>query len=256
MAAEFVVHIDPEHLRIEDRKAGTHLEFPNRVVVEKRRGLILSLGEDEDAVRARFGDRFPAGEIATLTVFGADDGLLAYELRVIGHLTRLLANQSGGTRSVSALPSKPGKGGDYLLDVPGYETFPAARRHSLEYALQAQFRLRRLAINGRELQIPARNRELEVQLWRVSSVVLPAVAAIVGYIAAPVVLRADRFAFLLYILLILLLVYYGGRVAWMFLARRIVPVRYCLYMLMTVRHRHSPIDRWLAHAIWGATLAE
>ena len=249
VASEFVFQLDPARLRIEDRKSGAHLEFPNRIVVNKRRGLILAIGESEDVVRSRFGDRFPAEDVGTLTLFGPAGAFLSYELRVIGHLMRLLADHAHG-RSVTLVPSKPPKGSDYAFDIPGYETFSESRRRSFEHAVQAYFRVRRLTINEHDLAIPAQRREIEIQVRRLLVMGLPAAAAIAGFLAAPAALREDRFVFLIYVLAILLVSYYGGSVEWMLLARRILPVDYCFYMLQHGRGRFSPIDQWLAKTFW------
>jgi hypothetical protein len=249
MAAEFVLKINQERLRIEDKKTGVHIEFPNRVVVNKRRGLILSLGEDEGVVRALFGNRFGSDAIETLTLFTADGTELAYEVRVIGHLTRLLNRQMGASGGL--VPTKPGKGATYTVELLGYELFPRARRRSLEHAFQAYFRVRQLAVNGEELAIPVQKRELEVQVRRLLVRALPGAAAIAAFLAAPAGLRADRLVFALYILLALFLFYYGGRVLWMLAARRIVPVDYCFFMLRHLRGRASLIDEWLARTLWG-----
>jgi len=251
MAVELVFRLDSGRLGIEDKKTGEKVEFPNRVVVNQARGLILSLGEDEEVARSRLAGRFGQDEMATLSLFGVEGTHLTYELRVLAHLRRLLARQSGNAGRGSLLPGKPGKGSDYILEIPGYELFPLARRREFEHAIQAYFRVRRLLINGEDRAIPAARRELEIQVRRLFVRAVPGAAAIVGYLAAPASLRADRLALLAYVLLILVLVYYGGRVGWMVLARRIVPVEYCLYMLQNARGRRSTVDRWLARTLWG-----
>jgi hypothetical protein len=251
MSQKFVLHLGAQELRIEDPMTGAHLEVANRVAVHLQRGMILSLGEDVEAVRTRLAGRFAASDIQPLSLFGPEETHLGYELRVIGHLRRMLAGQMGKPASIRLFAPRPGKGADYVLEIPGYELFGASRRRMFEHALQAHLRLRHLVINGQNVAIPARQRELEIQARRLFVRWLPGAAAIAAFITAPARLRADRLVFLGFVLVVLVLVYYGGRVAWMLLARRIVPVDYCRYMLENVRGRFSPMDQWLARILWG-----
>ncbi len=250
MSREFAFHLGLDQLRIEDRKTGARLEMENRVVVHSRRGMILSLGQSLDDVRARFRGRFDPSEIQAVSLFGPEETNLVYELRVIGHLRRMLGDKVGKPVPVRLFAPRPGKGPDYSLSIPGYEGFPPARRASFEHALQAHLRVRRLVINGRNVEISARQRDLEIMVRRLFVQWLPAIAAIVAFLAAPPPLRTDRFLLLAYVLAVLGLLYYGGRVAWMLLAPRILPLDYCLYMLRNVRGRCSPLDQWLARILW------
>ena len=254
MAGKYALHVDSARLCITDEKTGQRLEYANRVVVNGRRGLILALGEEEEAVRGRLGNQLAGEPLDTLTLFGADAAHLAYEVRVIGHLTRLLNRQTGAPGGLVA--TKPGRGAAYTVQLPGYELFPPARRRSLEHALQVHFRVRRLTVNGEERAIPAHRRELEIRVRRMLVRVLPAAAAVAAYFLAPAGLRAERLAFAACILAVLLGAYYGGRVLWMLAARRIVPVEYCRFLLRDLRGRASAVDEWLARAIWGTDSAQ
>jgi hypothetical protein len=44
MAFEFVFHIDPKRIRLQDHQTGYHLEIGNRVVVRQKDGLLLARG--------------------------------------------------------------------------------------------------------------------------------------------------------------------------------------------------------------------
>jgi hypothetical protein len=258
MAAEFVFRISSETILIDDKKTGYHLELRNSALINRKKGLILALGQPEDVVRKRLGHLYDrqAADVQIVTLFGPDGRDLVYEIRAFEHFTRLLHAQGQEASAMSYFAAKAIKGFDYFLEIPGYESFAEARRHALEQQMQAHLRLRRLVINGKELHIPTKKRELEIWLRRALVRLLPVVAVAAAFLSAPSAMAQNRLALLVYLLAVLFIFYYGGRVLWMLLARRIVPVGYCLAMLRGTRDRLSSLDAWLARAVWGASSAD
>ena len=118
--------------------------------------------------------------------------------------------------------------------------------------MQAHLRLRRLVINGREVQIPKARRTADHWLRRLFVWVMPVVATVFGYVTVPMAILENRFYLFVYLLAIALVFYYSGRVLWMVCARRLVPPTYRLCMLQGLRHRLPLIDKWLAKVLWGA----
>jgi hypothetical protein len=258
MAFEFVFQIDPEQIRIQDPQTGYHLEMSNRAVIRQSDGELLALGEPEEKARAILDSRRrgPAGgqdgEIRTIPLFAADGAWLACEIQAMKHFTWQLHKQSAQARPMAHFLTKLRDGFDYILTIPGYEDFPAARRQALEQSLQAHLRLRRLVINGREVQIPIWKRNLEFWLRRLLAQALPIAAILGGYLTMPSAAAGSPFSFLAYLMAIAYLSYYGGRLLWMLLARSIVPYHYRLYMLQGTHRRLSRIDQMLARAVWGS----
>jgi hypothetical protein len=165
MTIEYKIHIDPQQIRIQDPQTGYHEEMSNRAVVLPKDRLVLGLGESEEKVRARLIARFQksANDLRTLALFGPRGDDLDYEIQVLQFLARLLNTQSLSVRGWRHYGALLGSDFDYNLEIPGYESFSEARRHALEHNFQARQPLRRLAINGQEVQIPPSKRRLE--LW-------------------------------------------------------------------------------------------
>jgi hypothetical protein len=253
MAIEFAFRITKDEIHVRDMQTGFDRMFANRVAVDVKRGIIVSLGQPDEKVKERLGAWYleHASEVRFLTLFGDDGKDLPYEIRVLEYLTRMLHGQSRESRQMKHLAEKVVNGFDYVLEIPGYEAFPEARRHTLEESLQAHLRLRRLVINGREVQIPVRRREAEFWLRRLFVWVIPVVAIAVGYVTVPIPILESRLYLFFYLLAIAMVFYYGGRVLWMLCARQLVPPSYRLRMLQGMRHRLPPIDKFLARILWG-----
>jgi hypothetical protein len=253
MAVEFIFRMSPEQIRVENPRTGYHLEIGNRAVVRQQDGLLLALGEhktgggdDPDERSAKH-----ASDPRVLTLFGAADAELEVEIKALEHLTYMLHRQSQGVQPIAHLAMKLVDGFDYILEIQGYEEFPEARRRALEESMQAHLRLRRLVINGREVEIPMWKRELEIWVRRLFIRGLPIGAVAAGYLALPQAIAVSRWSILGYLLAIAALSYYGGKALWMLAARGLVPRDYRLCMLQGTHHRLLPTDRWLARALWG-----
>ena len=258
MAAEFVFRISNETILIDDKKTGYHLELRNSALVNRKNGIILALGERESVVRERLGRLYErqAGNVEVIQLFGPDGRYLVYEIRALEHFTRLLHQQGQQASARNYFAAKAIKGFDYTFEIPGYESFPEVRRRALEQRMQAHLRLRRLVINGRELQISTKKRELEIWVRRALVRILPIVAVAAAFLTAPTAMAQNRLTLLVYLLAVLFFFYYGGRVLWMILACRIVPLDYCVAMLRGTRDRLSAADAWLARAVWGTSGSE
>jgi hypothetical protein len=257
MAIEFTFRITKDEIHVRDEGVGFDRTFANRVAVHDKRGIIVSLGEPEDKAKARLGKWYldHAGEVRFCTLFDADGADLYYEMRVLEYLTRMLHGQSQANRRFKHMAAKLVNAFDYVLEIPGYEAFPEARRHAFEESMQAHLRLRRLVVNGREVQIPKGRRQAEHWLRRLFVWVMPVVAAAFGYLTVPMPILENRLYLFVYLLVIALGFYYAGKVLWMLCARRLVPPTYRMRMLQGMRHRLPPIDKWLAKVLWGATEA-
>ncbi|MDD4904341.1 MAG: hypothetical protein PHX77_07575 [Candidatus Bipolaricaulis sp.] len=255
MAIEFTFRITQDEIRVRDRETGFDRAFVNRVAVHEKPRIIVALGEDEEKVKARLGAWYleHASEIRFATLFDAEGADRRYEIRVLEYLTRALHRQSQDSRRLKHIAAKLRNAFDYVLEIPGYEAFPEARRHALEEGIQAHMRVRRLVVNGTEVQIPVHRREAEHWLRRLLVWVAPVVATAIAYVAAPVSIMESRLTLFVYLLAIAFCVYYGGKVLWMLAARRLVPATYRLCMLQGLRHRLPAIDQWLARRIWGVT---
>jgi hypothetical protein len=253
MAFEFDFQIDPDRICVQDTHTGYRLEVSNQVVYRRRDGLVLALGEAEEAARARLSGFYEreAGEIRSVALFGADGAELPYEIRAMENFTRLLHRQSQHARPIAHFVTKLVDGFDYSLAIPGYEAFPEARRNALEQRLQAHLRLRRLVINGRAVQIPVWRRNLEFWLRCILTFFFPILAIAIGYLTMPAALKTSPLPFLAYLLFIMYFSYYAGKILWMLLARKLVPGDYRLCMLQGVRSRLSWVDRSLARRLWG-----
>ena len=96
MPFEFIFHIDPEQIRLQDPQTGYHLEMSNRAVVRLSNGELLGLGEPEEIVRRRLDRRRrgQAGEIRSVTLFQADGAWLAGEIQAMKYYTWRLHQQS------------------------------------------------------------------------------------------------------------------------------------------------------------------
>ncbi len=255
MAIEFTFRITKDEIHVRDKETGFDRTFVNRVAVDAKRGIILALGEPGDKVKARLGKWYldHASEVRFCTLFDAKGTNLYYEIRVLEYVTRMLHRQSQDSRRFKHVAAKLANAFDYVLEIPGYETFPEARRHALEESMQAHLRLRRLVVNGNEVQIPKGRREAELWLRRFFVWVIPVVATAFGYVTAPPPMLENRLYLFLYLLAIALAFYYGGKVLWMLCARRLVPPTYRLRMLQGLRYRLPLIDQWLAKVLWGTT---
>jgi hypothetical protein len=253
MAFEFKFQIDAERICVQDKFSGYHAEVTNRAVYHRSSGRLLALGEPEQVARARLSayyERQP-GEIHSVTLFGADGAELVYEICILKDFTYLLHRQAQRARPMAYILAKLVDSFDYSLSIPGYETFPESRRHAMEQQLQAHLRLRRLMINGREVQIPMWRRNLEFWLRRLLVTILPLLATAIGYLTMPAAVKAGPLSFLAYLFFILYATYYAGKILWMLLSRRLVPADYRLCMLQGAHCRLSRIDRSLARVFWG-----
>ena len=253
MAIEFTFRITTDEIQVRDKETGFDRTFANRVAVDEKRGIIVALGESEEAAKARLGTWYlsHASEVRFCSLFGSGGADLRFEIRVLEYVTRMLHRQSQESRRFQHMAAKFRNAFDYIFEIPGYEGFPEDRRHALEESIQAHLRLRRLVINGTEVQIPVRRREVEHWLRRLFVWVLPVVATAIVYVAAPISIRENRLVLFVYLLAVAFAVYYGGRVLWMLAARRLVPATYRLCMLQGVRYRLPAIDQWLAKILWG-----
>ncbi|MEN6370052.1 MAG: hypothetical protein ABFD77_10225 [Thermotogota bacterium] len=255
MAIEFTFRITKDEIRVRDKETGFDRALVNRVGAHDKRGIIVSLGEPEDKAKARLGAWYleHASEVRFATLFGAEGPDLRYEIRLLEYLTRQLHRQSQESRRFGHMTAKFASAFDYVLEIPGYEAFPEERRHALEESIQAHLRLRRLLINGREVQISKARRTTDHWLRRLFVWVVPVAATMAGYATVPTTVLENRLYLFLYLLAIALAFYYGGKVLWMLCARRLVPPTYRLRMLQGLRYRLPLIDKWLAKVLWGAT---
>ena len=253
MAIEFTFRITQDEIQVRDRETGFDRTFANRVAVDEKRGIIVALGESEEAAKTRLGTWYlnHASEVRFCSLFSSSGADLRFEIRLLEYVTRMLHHQSQDTRRFRHLRAKLVNGFDYAFEIPGYEAFPEDRRHALEESIQAHMRLRRLVVNGTEVQIPVRRREAEFWLRRLLVWIVPVVATAIAYVAAPMSIRENRLVLFVYLLAIAFAIYYGGRVLWMIAARRLVPTTYRLCMLQGVRYRVPAIDQWLARVLWG-----
>jgi hypothetical protein len=253
MAFEFLFHIDPEQLRVQDPQSGYHLEMSNRAVVLPKDRLMVALGEPEEAVRARLSSRYgkSARDLRTRTLFGSSGDDLPYEIQAFQYFNRLLSGQLQQARPAALFGARLAGSFDYALEIPGYETFPEARRQALEQNLQARLPIRKLLINGRQVQIPLWKRNLELLLRRLLCQALPILAILAGYLFMPRTFVSSWISFFLFLMLTGYLFYYGGRLLWMLLVRRLVPRDYRMCMLQGAHKRFSQIDQWLAQVAWG-----
>ncbi len=253
MAVKFVFRIDSERIRAEDPQTGYHTEVPNRAVIRERDGLLVGLSERKapgspggQSPEERTGHR-----VAML--FGTGDAELEHEIKVLENITCVLHGQSRSARAAAHFAAKLADRFDYLFEIPGYEGFPEERRRALEESIQAHLRLRRLVMNGRDVQIPTWKRELEIWVRRLLVRGVPAGAVAAGYLTLPHAVAASRWSTAGYLAAIILLSYYGGKVLWMLGVRGLVPRTYRLCMLQGAHHRVLPIDRWLARTLWEDT---
>ncbi len=252
MSIEFGFRITPEEVSVSDAGTGFAKVFPNRIAVLASRGTFLAFGETDTQVKARLGAWYEehADRVEFLTLFGPDGTHLEYEIRVLEHLTRILHGQSQDARRMAHLARKLAHDFDYVLEIPGYETFPAGRRAALEQTMQAHLRLRRLKINGREVQISVRRREAEFWL-RVLFGWVTVAATAVAYLTAPRAVEQSGLFLFAYLAGVAVASHLGGRVLWMLAARRLLPPTYRLCMLQGRRERISRIDRALVRAFWA-----
>lgn len=253
MAIEFAFRITKDEIHVRDKETGFDRTFVNRVGVDAKRGIIVSLGEPEDKAKARLGTWYleHASEVRFCTLFDAKGVDLYYEIRVLEYMTRMLHRESQDSRRFKHMTAKLVNAFDYMLEIPDYEAFPEARRHALEESIQAHLRMRRLVINGNEVQIPRSRRQIEHWLRRLFVWVVPVVATMVGYVSVPPSILENRLYLFIYLLAIAMVFYYGGRVLWMLCARRLVPQTYRLCMLQGMRQRLPAIDKFLARILWG-----
>ncbi len=258
MAIEFTFHIDPEQIRIQDPQTGYKLEMLNLAWIQPREKLLLALGEPEDKVRARLRGRRlkPDSEIYSSKLFGSSGAELFYEIQAFQFFTRVLHEQSQRARSMAHFAAGLAGNFDYSLDIPTYENFPEARRQALEQSLQARLPIRRLAINGQEVQIAHWRRILVLTLRRVLCQALPILAILAGYLFMPRTFVHSWLSFFLFLTVIGYLFYYGGRLLWMLAVRWLVPRDYCLCMLQGAHKQLAQIDQWLAQVVWGVPRPE
>lgn len=252
MPIEFGFRITRETISIHDAGTGFERSFANRIAAYDRHGVILLFGEPDEKARSKLGPWYVehANEVLFCTLFGAAGAELGYEIQVLEDLTRMLHRQSQDHRGGRHLAAKLANAFDYVLDIPGYEAFSPDRRAALEQTIQAHLRLRRLTINGREVQIPACRRGSEFRL-RVLSGWLPVVATAAAYLTATEFIRQSQLLLFIYLATVLLFSYLGGRVLWMLAARRLVPPMYRLCMLQGRRRGLSCLDKTLARIFWA-----
>jgi hypothetical protein len=253
MTIEFTFRITKDEIHVRDKETGFDRTFANRVGAHDKRGIIVSLGEPEDKAKARLGTWYleHASDVRFCTLFDAKGADLHYEIRMLEYVTRMLHGQSQANRRFKHMAAKFVNAFDYVLEIPGYEAFPEARRHALEESMQAHLRLRRLLINGREVQISKARRTTDHWLRRIFVWVLPVVATMTGYATVPTTVLENRLYLFVYLLAIALFSYYTGRIVWMLCARGLVPPTYRLRMLQGMRHRLPAIDKFLARTLWG-----
>ena len=250
---EYKFHIDPNKIRVQDPQTGFHDEMLNRAVVLPKDRLLVGLGDSEEKVRARLMARYEksARELRTRTLFGPNGEDLDFEVQAFQYLVRLLNQQSRPAQGWRYWGALLGNNIDFTLDIPGYETFPEARRQALEANLQAHHPIHHLTINGTEVQIAPWKRSLELWLRRLLCQVLPILVIVIGYLVVSRSMAGKWFTFFLVLTAIGYSFYYGGRVVWMLLARRLVPPDYRMCVLLGARRRIPLIDMWLARLVWG-----
>jgi hypothetical protein len=253
MAFEFHFQIDPNRISVQDVHTGYRLEASTRVVYRRKDGKILALGETEEEVHTRLGGFYEReeSEIHSTVLFSADGAQLPYEIQMMVNFARLLHRQSQHARPTAYFFTKLFDGFDYFLTIPDYDSFPEVRRNNLEQRLQGHLRLRRLMINGREVQIPLWKRNLEFWIRRMFFLVIPLAVTVIGYLIIPTVFTTSPLLFLAYLLAITYFFHYIGKILWMLLAPLLVPYAYRLCMLQGLRSRLSRGSRFLVKVLWG-----
>ncbi len=252
MAIEFSIQIDPDKIWIQDPGTGYQHRVSNRVVYRRSDGMVLALGEParESASNPGTIEQWETDEICAEGLFRADGSAVPYEIRAMENFTKLLHRQSQAGRPLVHLFTKLVDGFDYLITIPGYESYPADRRSTLEQRLQCHLRIRRLVINGREMQIPLWKRNLEFWSRRILSLVMPLVLMVIAYLNIPGMFASRPLVFLAYLLIITYGFHFTGKILWMILARYLVPSEYRVCMLQGVRSSLSRLDRCLVRLLW------
>lgn len=252
MAIEFSIQIDPDEIWIHDPGTGYQHRVSNRVVYRRSDGLVFALGEpvrESDLIPWAI-EQWEADEVCSEGLFRADGSVLPYEIKAMEHFTKLLHRQSQAGRPLVHFFTKLVDGFDYFITVPGYESYPAERRNILEQRLQCRLRIRRLVINGRDVQIPLWKRNLEFWSRQILVLVLPLVVMVVAYLTMPGIFSSIALVFLAYLLVVTYSLHVIGKLLWMILAGWLVPGHYRLCMLHGVRSSLSRLDRCLVSLLW------
>jgi hypothetical protein len=252
MAIEFFIQIDPDKIWIHDPGTGYQHRVSNRVVYRRSDGLVLALGEPARESDSNPGaiEQWKADEICAEGLFRADGSALRYEIKAMEHFTKLLHRQSQAGRPLVHFFTKLVDGFDYYITIPGYESYPADRRNILEQRMQCRLRIRRLVLNGREVQIPLWKRNLEFWSRKVLVLVMPLVMMVVAYLNMPGIFSSSALVLLAYLLFVTYSLHVIGKLLWMVLAGRLVPGHYRLCMLQGVRSSLSSFDRYLVRLLW------
>jgi hypothetical protein len=244
--------IDPEKIHLLDESIDFRLEADNRVVYRRSNGQILALGGTGEEARVLHKGEFErgAGEVCSTVLFGAQGEEVVYEVRMMEEFTRAYHHRAQRSKPMAHFLAKLVDGFDYVMTIPGYDTFAKARQSKLEQTLQAHLRLRRLVINGREVQIPLWRRNLEFWTRRLLKLVMPVAAMMVAYWLMPVAYKSSPLPFLATLLFYPGVVYCAGKILWMLLARWLVPRDYRLCMLQGRRTEIPRADLFLASLLW------
>jgi hypothetical protein len=252
MAIEFFIQIDPDKIWIHDPGTGYQHRVSNRVVYRRSDGLVLALGEPARESGSNPGaiEQCEVDAICSEGLFRADGSALPYEIKAMENFTKLLHRQSEAGRPLVHYFTKLVDGFDYFITLPGYESYPAERRNILEQRLQCRLRIRRLVINGRDVQIPLWKRNLEFWSRQILVLVLPLVMMVVAYLNMPGIFSSIALVFLAYLLVVTYSFHVIGKLLWMILAGWLVPGHYRLCMLQGVRSSLSRLDRCLVRLLW------
>lgn len=234
MIIDFTFFVTPSTLTIKVPSVNFDYQAPNVVAYDTESLKILAIGESETDIQEQTGPKWEEikHKIGFTATFGIDDKYQDLDFMVIDYYL-ILAHLKVRNTNIPTLFAR------YYIDrydcniwIDGYERFPVERRQKYEYYLQSFHKVRKLIINGHEVQIPDRMRIFE-QIFRSSISIFPYLMMLLGlFWGAEHVSGNYLIPYLISLLFIIIIMAFIGILAWMLVMRRYLPRSYLRYVVL------------------------
>lgn len=224
----------------------------NQVVYDASARMILHAGKPGEQIPSRFHKltQRPDRQVAILSVFTGGNEGLELEIAAMQLLTRYLHQEVQKCMPSRYLMMKLFDQFDYSFEIES--DYSLTHLKGLGDGLFANFRMRKLVMNGHELTIPLWRRNLEYWLRRILLDVIPLAVLVICYFLMPPFFKTNPVLFLGFLCVFPYLARLIGKGLWMLVMQSLVPRGYLKHLLLARKTHLSWVDRLWMRLFWGS----
>jgi hypothetical protein len=238
MNIEIKLEINPDSLALMIPKTEYHQQDENKVTLNPKTKRVFGIGISRNEIQNKMGERWEdvKDDLVTKPAFSVQDPDIDLDKYILWRYLTDTHHRVRGSRGLKYTIHQMTDRFDLQLTADSYERLPRKHRQELENFLQADLRVRKLTINGKTSEIPARYRSIESFARVLLTLTIPYLLVGLGVFTVlgqpkSSLPGGSTFLGVGIVVLIGILLEIFGVIAWMLVMRLLVPASYLRYFL-------------------------